>query len=184
MLIYESGFSEAQLGQLGVAVRLINDALRSTNNFPKNLQRDLEGLLAGQDPSPTMAIAPYAVIAYDPRTDGPWGYTGGACVWLTGRVFDPEGDRLPAVLLHELVHVLCGNELDSEVSESYLFSKKGATLPDPGDLTSFRQANWRGRWFRLIRRSSDGKVVARHDWGDIEFQIPRSLIDLSDVPTE
>lgn len=179
MLIYDSGFSSSQRGQLGVAVGLINQALGSTTNFPNHLQQDLKEL-AGQPPSPTMAIAPYAVIAYDPRTNGPWGYAGGAIVWLTDRAFTAGDPRLAAVLLHELVHVLCGKELDSEVSEYHLFP--GSHTLDLYDLTSFRQANWRGRWFRMIKRNH--KAIAKHDWGEIELPIPSNVVDPSDIPTK
>ncbi len=181
MLIYDPRFSVPQKTQVENAVELIKGKLQGVVNFPKNLHRGLDEILNGQATSPTMAMAPYAVIAYDPRTNGPWGYTGGASVWLTDRAFTAGDGRLAAVLLHELVHVLCGNELDSEVSEFHLFPRR-ATLPDPGDLTSFRQANWRGRWFRAIKRNH--KAVVKHDWGEIVLPIPPDVVDQLDLPTQ
>ncbi len=180
MLIYDTQFSNSQRAQLGVAVELIKKALGSTRNFPKNLQRDLEDMLNGQGTNPTMAMPPYAVIAYDPRPNGPWAYTGSACVWLTDRTFTAGDRRLAAVLLHELVHVLCGRELDSEVSEHHLFPES-ATL-NQQDLTSFRQGNWRGRWFRVFKRNH--KAIAKHDWGEIELPIPAPQVDVSGLPTQ
>jgi len=162
MLTFDPAIPPARRRALAAAASLLRTRVaRRSRLLPSELFRRLEGLLA-QPAEAALAAAcpPYALIAYDPWVDqatpparGPYAYTGGLSVWICERSFLEQrrrrNRRVAAVLLHELVHVSCGSELDAEAFEQLLFAADGATPPDAGDWERFRADNLCGRWVRL-----------------------------------
>lgn len=83
--------------------------------------------------------------------------------------------RLNAVVLHELVHVTGGSELDSEAIEWAAFAGAGATLPTAGDRTDFsNDPLWNGNpnevqgdWVIVNRVTGEcwAKALAGGGWG-------------------
>jgi hypothetical protein len=145
-------------------------------NFSPDLLFQLVSLLTGPPiPDASSLQVPYAKIAYGfdpnwgrgkPGKPGPWACTQGTSVWLFDRWVngkDTNPERRAAVLAHELVHVLCGNELDSEITENVMFLRRGATI-DLSDVYSFRSKHWRGRWFRVVRNAKTKKIEIRYGW--------------------
>ena len=181
MLIYAPGIPPSRLP----ALRNATAATRGKLNNPK-LPRELKDTLTflvdeeeAQSPTPVPTRSFGVVIAYDPWQGdvgaGPYAYTTGPCVWICERSFAAGQARLEAVLCHELVHVACGWELDSEAVERALFPGV-ATGPDPGDWESFRLRNWMGRWVYLRKQGSHAVVMKREDQTEVcRFPIPPDI---------
>ncbi len=173
MLIFDRGFPRHYQPNVQQAVEAILHRLEAPPGgvaLPQALKGGLETILDGTAPFPH-AISSRAVMVTlgDAGLPGPFAYTAGSCIWLCQRTFDAGQARLNAVLLHELVHVVCGWELDGEVFENLLFpyrdeASEGATLPDAGDKEAFARRNWKGRWVRVVRRG--GEVVVEHLSGE------------------
>lgn len=88
-----------------------------------------------------------------PTTFG-WAWSAGCTIVLASRCFEPYGPeaivRLPAVLLHELVHCIGGTELDAEAVENLFFGlEEGAVVPTDEDWAGFTQAGYQGRWLAV-----------------------------------
>jgi hypothetical protein len=173
MLIFDRGFPTGYQRKVRDAV----EAIRKNPNgvkLPRDLRAGLDTVLDGIETYPSPIVTRSAVIAYDEREDGPFAYTGGSCIWLCRRALDAGQDRLNATLFHELVHVMCGWELDAEVFEDLLFYGKGATHPDQGDIDAFARRNWVGRWVRVVKEGN-GEVVVKDSGGGT---IPNHLGEL------
>ncbi|MCC8358382.1 hypothetical protein [Salinimicrobium sediminilitoris] len=89
-------------------------------------------------------------------------------------------NRIGALLLHELVHVCGGTELDSEAVEHACFNGNGATLPTSGDWPKFisetdafqDNENERVGKFVIWNRTDGrvwGKTTEGGGWGDSEI---------------
>jgi len=87
---------------------------------------------------------------------------------------------LEPILLHELVHVACGNELDSEAVENVRFTGPSGTL-NFGDFKSIATRRWRGRWYRIIRQKNTKNIKLRYglhtdvDTQTLELLAPKVL---------
>ncbi len=80
--------------------------------------------------------------------------------------------RLPAILLHELVHTCEGNEVDAETFENLLFKGEGATPPDKKDLMKrFSEVDFKGIWVEMNRRTGD---VTMRDTGRLLTNLLRT----------
>ncbi|MBI4537630.1 MAG: hypothetical protein HY712_06705 [candidate division NC10 bacterium] len=172
MLTYDPAIPSAQKAELENAVREMGTRLPAkSGNIPSDLFRRLDGMVAATaDPGFAAACPPHAWLSYDPWIgrgtpvdEGPYAYTGAACIWICERTFREQRvmgtRRVAAVLLHELVHVLCGSELDAEAFEWLLFELDGATAPDGGDWESFRLYNMRGRWIYLDTHRTPPQIM-------------------------
>ncbi len=180
MLIFDPGFPVGDKDAVLAAAEKIRNKLSASN--PQNLPSDLSGklpqVLEGSDTYPCPIPTRSVMIAYDARTDGPYAYTGGTCIWLCRRSLAADRPRLAAVLFHELVHVMCGWELDAEFFENFLFRDDGATPPDDGDLDSFAKRNWEGRWIRVVQ--SNGALVVRNASGIDILSLRQALPEFLD----
>ncbi len=173
MLIFDREFPRQYQPNVERAVEAILQRLDDPPggvHLAAEVKGGLEALLDGTAPFPH-AISSRAVMVTlgGAGRPGPFAYTAGSCIWLCQRTFDAGQARLNAVLLHELVHVVCGWELDGEVFENLLFpyrdeTSEGATLPDAGDQEAFTRRNWKGRWVRVVRRR--GEVVVEYLSGE------------------
>jgi len=118
--------------------------------FPIDLLQKLKSFLSNDRPR--------VFVFVDMRSVNGWsGFASGYCVTLRPRNFNVDLIRLNAILLHELVHVAGGLELDAEYYENLLFPKhdKG-TPPDLQDLTEFKKKlregkkdEYQGYWLYL-----------------------------------
>jgi len=158
MLIFDRGFPTGHQRNVRDAVEAIRKN-PTGDKLPKDLRAGLDTVLDGIGTFPSPIVARSVTIAYDERDNGPFAYTGGSCIWLCKRAFDAGQDRLNAILFHELVHVMCGWELDAEVLENLLFHGRGATRPDHGDIETFARGNWVGRWVRVVKEGNDAVVI-------------------------
>jgi hypothetical protein len=172
MLTYDPTIPRAKRRLLeAAAAEVWNRVERRSGLLPSDLLRRLEELL-GQHADSSLAASypPHALIAYDPWGDrdtpvarGPYAYTGGVSIWICERAFLEQrrqgNRRVAAVLLHELVHLLCGSELDAEAFEHLLFATDGAMAPDAGDWEGFRACNLRGRWVRIDTRRTPPQLT-------------------------
>jgi hypothetical protein len=89
---------------------------------------------------------------------------------LSSHLLQSTAERIACVLVHELVHVIGGTELDAEALERLAFPAE-ATEPSPSDYAKFRKLPiWpgtkvrRGRWFFWDEHegsvfSRDGRMV-------------------------
>ncbi len=184
MLIFDQGFPQQYQQNVQRAVEAILHKLDNPPGgvkFPQDLKGGLETVLDGTKPFPHTISSRGVMLAFDDKgSTGPFAYTGGSCIWLCQRTFDAGQARLNAVLLHELVHVMCGWELDGEVFENLLFpyrdkTGEGATLPDAGDKEAFARKNWKGRWVRVVRRRRE--VVVEYLWGEEILSLGSGLAD-------
>jgi hypothetical protein len=184
MLIFDRGFPLGYQQHVQQAVEAILDKLDSPPGgvkLPPDLRGGLQTVLDGTKPFPHTISSRGVMLAFDDMgSTGPFAYTGGSCIWLCQRTFEAGQARLNAVLLHELVHVMCGWELDGEVFENLLFpyksaTEEGATLPDVGDKKAFARRNWKGRWVRVVRR--DGEVIVENLWGEAILSPGSGLAD-------
>ena len=160
--------------------------------FPPDLLFQLVSLIEGPPSHGATSLAtastlrlPCAEIAYggdpnsgrgDTKQPGPWACTQGTSVWLFTRWADSNVsiERRAAVLAHELVHVLCGNELDSEITENVMFPKGSTITPD--DIYSIRSQHWRGRWFRVVK-PTPSSIDIRYGWNSsIDSAIVADLV--------
>jgi hypothetical protein len=182
MLIYDPGVPESKLDALTKAVAAIRNRL-SDPKLPSDLRCSLTLLIDEEEvqalrPVPTRSHG--VVIAYDAGEGnigaGPYAYTTGPCVWICERSFAAGQARLEAVLCHELVHVACGWELDSEAFERALFPG-AATDPDTGDWESFRQQNWMGRWVYMRKQGNEAAVKTHETHTEVcRFNIPPNVV--------
>lgn len=175
MLIFDPAFPIGYQGNVQKAVQAIQGKINDPQ-LPLDLRAGLNAVVSGS----SCQVFPYdtivsrcAMIAYDDGTTGPFAYTGGACIWLCKKVFDTGQARVNAVLFHELVHVLCGWELDAEVFENLLFIGQGATIPEKGDVDAFAQTNWKGRWVRVDKNVMP--PVVRDLWRDQSLNVDQSF---------
>lgn len=173
MLILDRGFPPGYQQNVQDAVAAIRNN-PNRGQLPRDFKQGLDVVLNGLQafPYPTI-VSRSAMIGFDDRIDGPYAYTGGVCIWLCKRLFDAGQDRVNAALLHELVHVLCGWELDAEVFENLLFNGHGATIPDKGDIDAFARKNWTGRWVCV-----DNEVIPRvvkNLWGNVIVNLDKSF---------
>ena len=135
----------------------------SLPNIPEDLQYILRQLLleAAPEDKPQearrCAVPPVALVCYDTRSLPYKACTQGSTIWLCSSAFK----RLEPILLHELVHVACGNELDSEAVENVRFTGPSGTL-NFGDFKSIATRRWRGRWYRIIRQKNTKNIKLRY----------------------
>ncbi len=175
MLIYDSACPD----NFRAMVRNAIGPIRTNPHLirlPVDVRQGLSHVLDGDATYPCSIPSRSVMIGYDGKQYsglGPSAYTAGACIWICRRTFDEGQARVNAVLLHELIHVLCGAELDSEVFENMMFHGAGATLPDPNDIRTFALKNWTGRWVRILKRGND--VVVRDPMGG-DYQIPADWV--------
>lgn len=184
MLIFDpslGGYTDAVKAACVVLCERLPRAQRGKKPFPESLYQKLsEFLTQTVDPTsdePAVAqahavIPPYAVIGHDPTTTA-WAYTGGVCIWLGDRPFkDKNSMRLPAVLLHELIHVACGGELDSETVENFLFRNEGAATLTKDDFEDFISCRFRGRWYRVVKeRENATEALIKNSENTLVFTI-------------
>ena len=120
-----------------------------TRSLPKELLDRLSAFLAKS------ACATVFVAVDNSQRGGKWwGCSGGYCIWIHPRCFEPYGrnraPRLTSVLFHELVHAAGGWELDAEYYENHFFGEKeGATRPNWDDLQQIIDDKYEGRWLHL-----------------------------------
>lgn len=154
------------------------------HRFPASLYKTLSEILTQEVADPYAINPPYAVIAYDPKTTA-YAYAGGTCIWIGDKTFqDSHPMRLPAVLLHELIHVACGIELDSEAVENFMFyNVNGATLT-LDDLKDIIHCSFRGRWYRVVKKDANAQeaIIKNCDDQDVFIITPNVVPDQRGLP--
>jgi hypothetical protein len=117
--------------------------------MPDDMQGSLREVLSA--PRPTVTVQ-YGGTGFTCR--GPYSRSAGYLIILCQKVFLPEKDtakpRLPAVLFHELIHIVGGWELDAEAFENAWFSQvEGARQPTADDWVKFKRHRYEGWWVRV-----------------------------------
>ena len=120
-----------------------------TRSLPKELLDRLNAFVA-ESTRATVFVA----VDNSQRAEKWWGRSGGYCIWIHSRCFEPYGKnrvpRLTSVLFHELIHAAGGWELDAEYYENHFFGEKeGATRPNRGDLQQIIDDKYEGWWLHL-----------------------------------
>lgn len=148
MAIQLKGFSAGYAGVVRRSLAVIRRRLAGPPApIPHDLRAGLRAILDG--PRPRVAL----VYGGDRGVCAvPYARSAGYLIVLCRRTFDHA--RLPAVLLHELIHVARGWELDAEAFENALFApREGARRPTAEDWTTFRAHDYQGWWVRMNPRT-------------------------------
>lgn len=142
------GFSRSYRRELTQALGLIRQRLaHPPGPVPGDLLGDLRAILAG--PRPTVDLVFGGATG---ACQADYARSGGYRILLCNRTFQ-EG-RVPAVLLHEMVHVALGWELDAEAFENAWFRRaEGARPPTRSDWETFKDQGYRGWWVQVGRRT-------------------------------
>ena len=156
MAIKYVGVGREWRGPLDRSQARIRDCIARKQNreiIPRRLFAELSGML---DPADGDACVELSVVEQSP---GIWAYSTSnieidpSCFkpWRADGSPGPQNPpRLTAVLLHELVHVSGGDELDAEFFENRLFTlKDGALPPTESDERDFTEHGYEGEYVRL-----------------------------------
>ena len=162
MAIVCEEMSAARSKRIGDALKLIR---KRVEEYKPKLPSDLYDALQRFFAEDRKSYADCVKTFVSKNMDGKRGEAGGQSVWISPTCFEtktgPGGDLLAAELLHELVHIACGNELDAEFFENLLFLK-GGTPPTEGDWWKFEGSDFKGWWVSLTPpKGMDRKKPAR-----------------------
>jgi hypothetical protein len=147
------GFPAGPRRDLNAALTLIRQRLRRPPGpMPGDLLIGLRNVLSAPRPVVDLVYGGAAGAC-----KGPFARSAGYRVLLCQKAFRPEGSRpprLPAVLFHELIHIVRGWELDAEAYENAWFStEEGAEPPTRQDWGLFKEDRYEGWWVRVDRRT-------------------------------
>lgn len=153
MAIVVQGFEPAQGRAIRRALTLIRGRLEvPPGPIPEDLLSELRATLSGPRPAVQLVYGGDRGVCAEP-----YSRSAGYRILLCKRVFLPEKGghpRLPAVLFHELIHVVRGWELDAEAFENAWFSPaEGARPPTRKDWSLFQEQDYLGWWVRVDPRS-------------------------------
>jgi len=189
------GASQEQKRDLDQSLQKIRECVAKKGSLiPDALYKQLNNMLDSKETHVEVEIKDDDVLRVEEGTQGHWAYWGsgtGRYIEINSRCFDwwagedgskPDNPpRLTAVLLHELVHVAGGEELDAEFFENTLFGPKdGATLPTADDEKSFKERQYKGVFVSMdpnTREVSD--LVSHKDLGKLD---PASPINHELIP--
>jgi hypothetical protein len=153
------GFTTTQRRVIRRGRRIIERRLaRLPCPVPLDLCEELQAIL--------FANRPQVDLVYGGDGNGqatPYARSAGYRILLYQRAFplDPDVEGLAPVLLHELIHIARGWELDAETFENAWFTHaEGARAPTQDDWTIFKEQRYRGWWVRLDPRTRRVKDYA------------------------
>ncbi len=168
MAIKYVGATEQQIDQLDQTRKVIRKRMNEKREkIPAALFKQLAAILNDKKLVIELEVKDDArLFITDPSKPGNWGYWGsggGRYIEINSRCFSPwskgreeKPPRLTAVLLHEMVHIAGGNELDAESFENILFSEKdGAALPSRDDEKEFRACKYEGVYVSMDPKTRD-----------------------------
>ena len=153
MALRVQGFTSVQRRTLGLSRAMIERRLAHLPcPVPRDLCEELQAILAAKRPLVDLA---YGGDGGGRRT--PYARSAGYRILLYERAFGVAagGDtRVAPILLHELIHIARGWELDAEAFENAWFTpKEGARPPSEEDWAIFKAQEYRGWWVRLHPRT-------------------------------
>ena len=138
--------------------------------IPRDLRAELQAILRGRRPLVDLVYGGAQGVCQKPHAR-----SAGYSILLCRRAFSGRGGeaRPAAVLLHELIHIAHGWELDAETFENAFFSaREGARAPTKDDWLIIRQQRYEGWWVRINPRS--GRVTDQADRFILYLPVPTS----------
>ena len=185
MAIKYVGITRERQDQLGRSQVLVRKRISTSKDMiPKRLFSQLTELV---DPEKKNAFVELSVRN---QVRDLWAFSN-STIEIDPKCFEPQKGkspnhqdppRLTAVLLHELVHISGGDELDAEFFENRLFTlKDGARLPTPTDEEDFKEHGYKGEFVQLdpasreVRERGTQRVLGKLERQALPESSPNAL---------
>jgi len=165
MTIRYVGATEQQRERMDESQKIIRKCIKDKRaKIPPPLLEELKDMLDDKRTVIEVEVKKDEQLGFPEPSQGNWahwGSGGGRYIEINSRCFDPwtkkgkeKPPRLTAVLLHEMVHIAGGNELDAESFENILVSEKdGAVPPSKEDEKEFRDCKYCGVYVSMNRKT-------------------------------
>ena len=174
MAIRYIGASAQQEQRLKASQQIINSCIaKNRAKIPPLLLSQLNAMLdpKNSDTVIELEVKDDAQLGFpepSQRNWAHWGSGGGRYIEVNSRCFDrwtkkgtkeKRPPRLTAVLLHEMVHIAGGNELDAESFENLLLKPEhGAVAPSEKDEEDFKDSKFQGEYVSMDSKTREVSV--------------------------